>query len=248
MTREIIPRIRLSSLAANYLARRNPWVPVWWSVALPGFGHLYMGECLKGLILMSWEILVNDQAHLNQAITLTLLGDTERAKAVVHPQWLMIYPLFYIFTMFDAYRTCVELNLLAESERLQSQRRFDRVVSSAWGTQQLTRRNPIMAAIWSCAVSGFGQLYIDRGLKAVILMVWYLVVVLKSGLAMAAYHSILGEFSLASENLDFQWLLFWPSIYIFGIADAYADTVEQNRVVCTAFRYRMRKYLRNGTK
>lgn len=248
MSREIIPRYGLSALATNYLARRNPWVPVWWSVALPGFGHMYMGASLKGLILMAWEILVNDRARLNEAITYTLLGDGERASAVVHPQWLMIYPLFYIFTMFDSYRTCVELNLLAESERLQKHRRFDRVFTSAWGTQQLTRRNPIMAAIWSSAVPGFGQLYCDRGLKAVILMVWYFLVVVKSGLAVAAYHSLLGEFALASANLDFQWLLFWPSIYIFGVVDAYTDTVEQNRIVCTAFRWRMRKYLLNGTK
>lgn len=248
MSRQIIDRVRLFPLALNYLARRNPWVPVWWSVALPGFGHILMGQTVKGFILMAWEVLVNHQAHLNVAIYHSLLGHAEQAKEVVAYRWLILYPLFYGFSMFDAYRTCLDINHLEQLERLQPRRRFERTLTTFSGVVMLSRKNPALAALWSAILPGLGQLYIYRGLKALTLMGWYLAVVLLSGLADAAYHSLLGEWSEVGAHLDYQWLLFWPSIYIFGIVDAYTDAVEQNLVVDDAFRYRMRKYLRNGTK
>ncbi|HWI51293.1 MAG TPA: hypothetical protein VNT01_04050, partial [Symbiobacteriaceae bacterium] len=205
-----------------------------------------MGQNLKGLILMSWEILVNHQANLNLAIYYTLLGQYDLAKQAVHCQWLIIYPLFYAFSMFDSYRICLDLNCLDQLERLQERRHFEYNATSYMGRTVLSRKNPIMAAIWSAGIPGLGQFYADRGLKALTLMGWYLAVVLKSGLSFAAYYSLLGEWEKIPGRLDFQWLLFWPSIYIFGIVDAYSDCVEQNRIVDQAFMWRMRKYLRNS--
>ncbi|HWI61438.1 MAG TPA: hypothetical protein VNT75_06360 [Symbiobacteriaceae bacterium] len=248
MRSQIIPRIKLYPMGLQYVSRRNPWMTVWWSVALPGFGHLLMGQNLRGLILMSWEILVNIQSNLNLAIYYSLVGQAEQAKAVVRHEWLILYPLFYIFSMYDAYRTCLDLNRLAAMERLQKHRRFELIGSSWLGTTHLSRRNPLMAALWSAALPGAGQLYAARGLKALTLMAWYLAVVLKSGLANATYHTILGDVAGADVQLDYEWLLFWPSVYLFGIADAYNESTEQNRIVDEAFRWRMRKYLRNGLK
>jgi TM2 domain-containing membrane protein YozV len=244
----MIQRFRIQPSSVNYIALRSPWIPVWWSVALPGFGHMYMGEHLKGLILMSWEILVNHQAHLNEGIYYTLVGQADVAKSVLNYDWLLIYPVFYVFSMFDSYRKCVELNGVASLERLQPRRSFERFSMTSMTVITLARRSPTMAALWSVLMPGFGQLYNDRALQALALMGWYLAVAFKSGLALGAYHTLRGEFHLVLPLLNYQWLLFWPSIYIFGIADAYADTVEQNTIVDDAFRWRMRKYLRNGRK
>lgn len=248
MSTQIIPRIKLYPFGIQYVALRNPWAPVWWSVALPGFGHLLMGQNVRGLILMSWEILVNVEGNLNMAIYYSLLGEIDQARAVVRYEWLIIYPLFYIFSMFDAYRTCLDLNRLATMERLQKRRRFDRVSASWVGTTYLSHRDPAMAAIWSAALPGAGQLYADRAVKSLTLMGWYLAVVWKSGLAHAAFHTLQGNLAGSDVQIDYEWLLFWPSIYLFGIADAYSEVVEQNRIVSEAFRWRMRKYLRNGKK
>jgi TM2 domain-containing membrane protein YozV len=229
-----------------YAVHRNPWTAVWWSVALPGFGHLFMGQHAKGLILMSWEILVNHQAHLNTAIYLTLLGEYDKARDVLNYNWLIIYPLFYLFSMFDAYRTCVDLNNLTDRERVQPKRTFQMVSTTALGITMITRRNPVMAAFWSATITGFGQFYNDRGLKSLIMMGWYLAVVLKSGLSTAAFYTVTGRLDEVLAVLDFQWLLFWPSIWVFGVVEAYADTVEQNTLCDEAFRWRLRKYIRNG--
>lgn len=246
MPPKVIPRIKQYPMGAQYLTHRNPWVPVWWSVALPGFGHLYIGDNLKGIIFMSWEILVNLNSHLNIAIFHTLTGNVKQTNAVLRHEWLIIYPLFYAFTMFDAYRSCLELNRLACMERVQKRRQFDIIGWSIFGTSFVTHRDPLMAALWSAALPGAGQFYAGRGLKSLTMMGWYLAVVLQSGMANAIFHTVLGEWEAASRNLNFQWLLFWPSIYIFGIVDAYTEVVEQNRIAEDAFRWRMRKYLRNG--
>lgn len=241
-----IPRVKVSPLAMSYLVKRHPWVAVWWSVALPGLGHLFLGLHLKGLVLMTWEILVNYKAHLNTAIYFTLLGQYDQAREVLDYQWVIIYPLFYLFSMFDAYRTCVELNTLTARERVQRHRTFKMVSLTPLGVTTITRRNPLMASFWSATITGFGQFYNDRGLKAWIMMVWYLVVVLRSGLAQAAYYTATGRLALVPATLDFQWLLFWPSIWVFGVVDAYSDSAEQNALCDEAFRWRLRKYIRNG--
>lgn len=241
----LIRRLRASPVGVAYLVRRNPWVPVWWSIILPGFGHMYLGQNLKGLTLMSWEILVNNQSHLNLAIFYTVLGEIDKAKEVIDYRWAILYPLFYIFAMVDSYRVGVEYNQLAALERVQKRRLFDRISISALGIQFSDVRNPMMGAFWSMIMPGLGHLYSDRMLKSVVLTGWYLAVVLRSGLTMAAFHTLLGHFDVAKTFIDYQWMLFWPSIYIFGIVDAYSDVCEQNVLSTMAFRYRLRKYLRN---
>lgn len=232
----------------NYLARHNPWTAVWWSVALPGLGQIYLGLHVRGIILMAWEILVNHEARLNLAIYHSLLGDIATARSVICYEWAVIYPLFYIFSMYDAYQSCMELNRLCDLERLQQRRTFDRVAISPVGIGVLTRRNPIMTALWSAGLPGLGQVSNDRTIKALILMGWYLAIVLLSGMARASYHTLLGELQQASLDLDYQWLLFWPSIYLYGIVDAYTDTLNQNNICDDSFRWRLRKYLRNSRK
>lgn len=240
-----IPRVVLSPFGISYLFRRNPWVPLWWSVILPGFGHIHLGQNIKGLTLMFWEILINHQAKINLAIYYTVIGEGQQAAAVLDYRWASIYPLFYIFAMVDSYRIAMEYNHLDRMETVQQKRRFDRVSVSILGVHGMDRRNPIYAAIWSALVIGLGHLHCNRMLKALVLMAWYLVVVIKSGLSQAAYHTFLGHWDMVHQALDYQWLLFWPSIYVFGIVDAYGDAAEQNRICDMAFKHRMAKYLLN---
>lgn len=244
----LIPRVVASPIGVSYLHRRNPWVPVWWSVALPGFGHMYLGQNLPGLLLMSLEILINDRAHINLAIFHSVLGHADKAKAVIDYRWAALYPLFYVFSMIDSYRLAVEYTQLIELEQLQRRRYFKTSSLTPLGIFTLTRRNPVVCAAWAALMSGLGHLQCNRIFKAVILIGWYLTIVMKSGLSQAAVHTFLGQFAKAKEGIDYQWLLFWPSIYIFGIVDAYSDAVEQVNIAHEAFEHRMSKYLLNPSK
>lgn len=105
-----IPRLVLSPFGPVYLVKVNPWVPVWWSVALPGFGHLRVGQNLTGLLLITWEILVNTQAQLNLAIFYSVLGQFDRARAILDYRWAVVYPLVYIFAIVDSYPTGLRSN------------------------------------------------------------------------------------------------------------------------------------------
>ena len=240
-----IPRVILSPVGTSYLYSRNPWVPAWWSVILPGLGHITLGQNMRGLVLMAWEILINDRAHLNLAIYYTLLGHHDVARSLLNYRWAVLYPAFYAFTIWDAYRVTVEYNNLARLERLQKHRRFDRISLTVLGIHAVDRRSPALAAFWSAAMTGLGHLMSNRVLKASVLMAWYLAIVLRSGLSLAVYYTLLGDFHRAANSVDYHWLLFWPSIFVFGIVDAYADVVEQNVLADMAFRYRIRKYLKN---
>lgn len=233
-------------MGVHSLHKRNPWVAVWWSVLVPGFGHLFLGQTVKGIFLMSWEILMNTEAHLNLAIFHTLNGHWDLAREALDYRFAILYPLVYLYGMCDAYRLAVEGRKLYQLERLQVRRRFDRASVTAWGVHGINRRNPLMSSFWSAMLLGLGQLCNNQFLKALVLMLWYLVVIVKSNLSLAAYHSLLGQFDQARQVLDYQWALFWPSIFVFGVADAYDGAVEQNNQAEEAFRYRMRKYLQNG--
>lgn len=242
---DFIPRVRLNPVGMVYVTKRNPWAAIWWSVALPGFGHIYMGQLFKGVVLMLWEIVFNHLGHVNMAIYHSLRGEHELATQTLDYQFALIYPLFYIFAMYDSYRVCVELNALESNERLQNERQFQRISMSMAGIAMVMRRSPILAGFWSGIISGFGQLYVDRGLKALFMMAWYLTVVFKAHLSIAGFHALRGEFDQAAAVIDYQWALFWPSIYIFSIVDAYHDCVEENNISEDAFQYRMRKYIRS---
>lgn len=75
-----------------------------WSLALPGFGQLLNGKLIKGIVLISLEILVNIQSNLNLAVMYSFLGKINHAIAVTDYQWLMFYPCLYSFAVWDAYR------------------------------------------------------------------------------------------------------------------------------------------------
>lgn len=240
-----IPHLIITPADMAYVRHRNPWLSVWWSVCLPGFGHFAMGQHVKGVIFMSWEIVVNNLGHVNTAIFHTILGDIEKARAVLDYRWAMLYPVFYIFCMLDSYRVCLDVNRLATLESVQPERRFDRASISVLGISTVFHRNPTMAALWSAVAPGLGHLYSDRKLKAFILTGWYLAVTLKANLVLSVFHLLRGDLEGSKQLVDYQWLLFWPSIYMFGIVDAYQDAVEQNALCKKSFDYRMRKYIKN---
>ncbi len=77
---------------------------VLWSIALPGFGQLLNKHVVKGIIFIFFEVLINVLSHFNTAILLSFLGDIQGAIEVTNYQWLMFYPCFYMYSIWDAYK------------------------------------------------------------------------------------------------------------------------------------------------
>lgn len=84
---------------------RNPFIIAWWSAAFPGFGHLLLSKYLRGFILIGWEMFINTQTHLNEAIVYTLTGQIEQVGEVLNIRWMSLYAPVYLFAIYDSYRT-----------------------------------------------------------------------------------------------------------------------------------------------
>lgn len=82
---------------------------------------------------------------------------------------------------------------------------------------------PIERVLWSLAIPGFGQILNRKYIKGLVFILLEFVVNNKSRLNSGIMFSFLGDTEAAREVIDFQWLLFYPCMYMFAMWDAYKD-------------------------
>ena len=88
----------------------DAWVAAWWSAAFPGMGHLLHGSYVKGFIFFAWEFIINIGARINEAMVYSFTGQFELAKATLDTRWVLLYIAVYIISIWDSYRTSVDIN------------------------------------------------------------------------------------------------------------------------------------------
>ncbi len=230
----------MSVLGTSQLHLRNPVIIAFWAAIFPGLGHLLLSRYIVGIILFSWEVFINLMSHLNLSIYYTFTGQFELAKSVLDKQWLLLYIPTYLFGIWDCYRSTVDLNLqyvLAAREDTP----LKPFIMNALGINQLDRCAPWSAAVWSMISPGVGQLMIRRIVTAFFLLGWWIVVAYESKLLPSIHYTLLGQFDLAKEVADKQWILNIPSIFFFGLYDAYTNAVESNKL----FDWEQARFLKN---
>lgn len=79
------------------------------------------------------------------------------------------------------------------------------------------------AFIWCIAFPGFGQLLNGKLVKGIVLIALELLINCMSGLNELIISSFHGDIGHAIQITDYQWLMFYPCVYMFGIWDAYKD-------------------------
>jgi hypothetical protein len=218
---------------------RSPVIIAFWSAIFPGFGHLLLSKYINGMILFIWEVIINLQAHLNLSIYYSFTGDFEMAKAVLDKRWLLLYVPTYSFAIWDSYRSTADLNnhyVLAAREDAE----VKPFIANSMGFNYIDKSAPWVAVVWSALTPGTGQLIIHRIVVAFFLMTWWVVIVYNANLLPAIYNTALGQFDLAKNIADKQWILNIPSIVSFSIYDAYVNTVESNKL----FEWEQSKYLK----
>ncbi|MCT2537771.1 hypothetical protein NC661_12525 [Aquibacillus koreensis] len=217
----------LSTFGANSVYPRIPWVAAWWSFTFPGFGHIFLGRYLPGFILIIWELVVNTQANLNMGIALSMLGKFEEAKAVINEEWVLLYMGAYIFSIWDSYRSAVEISkshILSEVEDAP----VGPSVVSAFDIIIVDKRKPWLAAVWSAISPGLGQLYSGHTITGTFILAWWIFVTYKANMIGTWFYSSIGDFTIATAMADWQWFLFIPSMYAFAIYHAYVTVNEIN--------------------
>ena len=235
------PKGHISSINTNLIHLRTPWVVAWWSVALPGFGHILLGMYSKGFILIIWEIFINLKAHLNLAILYSFTGQFDLASNVLDKKWVLLYVPMYIAIIWDSYRLTVDLNkfsVLADREK-------SLVIPfkiSNHSINFLDKRNPWVTVVWSALSPGLGQLCTNRIVAGFFLILWWVAIVCFSNFLTAIHYTSIGLFRFAVSAVNAEWLLFIPSIYGFAIWDAYVGVVEQNKL----FETEQARFLKNN--
>lgn len=231
----------LGLYGTTQLHLRNPYVIAFWSVAFPGMGHLLLSKYLRGFVIFIWEVVVNYYSHINLLILYSFIGDFERAKEVVDIRWMSLYIPTYIFAIWDSYRTTIDLNnlykLAAREDAAIKQFQIDTIEIN-----YLDKREPWVSVAWSLLVPGAGQLLIHRLIVAFFVVIWWIVICYYSKLLPAFHYTFLGDFQQAKSVIDMHWFLNIPSVYFFAMYDAYANTVENNKL----FDWEQSKYLKRN--
>ncbi|WP_216827394.1 hypothetical protein [Alkalihalobacterium elongatum] len=217
----------------NIVEIRNPTVIMWWSAALPGFGHVMLCRYLKGFILIIWEFAVNVNANINTAIVYTFTGRFEDAVQVVDVKWVLLYIPVYMYAIWDSRRVTIDLNkyaILAD----QTPQAFDEInpiTITGIENNYLDKRKPWLALFWSFITPGLGHLYINRLPSGFYILIWFLIVLYFANFLPAIHHTFIGEFHSASNILHPQWILFLPSIYGYAAYASYLQCESYNKLM-----------------
>ncbi|WP_101842766.1 hypothetical protein [Halobacillus sp. Marseille-P3879] len=79
------------------------------------------------------------------------------------------------------------------------------------------------ALFWSIAMPGLGQFLNGKLIKGFVFLLLEFVVNVQGHLNMAIIHSFKGNIKAAIQATDYQWLMFYPCLYMFAMWDAYRD-------------------------
>ncbi|HEU4965469.1 MAG TPA: hypothetical protein VFV52_16715 [Bacilli bacterium] len=105
----------------------------------------------------------------------------------------------------------------------------------------MRKNEAVERLLWSIAFPGFGQLLNGKLLKGALFVALEFLINMYSHLNLAIIHSFRGEIQGAIQEIDYQWLLFYPCVYLFAIWDAYRDAGGGTRAfaflpfVCSAY-------------
>ena len=78
------------------------------------------------------------------------------------------------------------------------------------------------ALLWSIALPGFGQIRNGQFLKALLFIVLEILINMNAHLNMLIYFTFQGDITSAIAQTNYQWLLFYPCLYLFAAWDAYS--------------------------
>ncbi|MFC7062711.1 hypothetical protein [Halobacillus seohaensis] len=78
--------------------------------------------------------------------------------------------------------------------------------------------------LWSIAFPGFGQLLNHHFIKGLVFILFEVIINMNSLFNTAIKLSFTGEIQEAVEVTNYQWLMFYPCLYVFAIWDAYKNS------------------------
>ena len=87
------------------------------------------------------------------------------------------------------------------------------------------------AVMWSIALPGFAQLLTGNLVKGILFVILEFLVNVMSNFNKGIMYSFLGETEKAMYVVDFQWLMFYPCLYMFAMWDAYRSVMPEDEKI-----------------
>jgi hypothetical protein len=87
------------------------------------------------------------------------------------------------------------------------------------------------AVMWSIALPGFAQLLTGYLIKGIFFVILEFLVNVNSNFNKGIMYSFLGETEKAMYVLDYQWLMFYPCLYMFAMWDAYRSVMPEDEKI-----------------
>lgn len=82
--------------------------------------------------------------------------------------------------------------------------------------------------LWNIAFPGFSQLITGHYVKGILFVVLEFMMNVKGRFNQAIMYSFLGEIDQAEAVTNYQWLMFYPCVYMFSLWDAYRSAMSSN--------------------
>lgn len=92
----------------------------------------------------------------------------------------------------------------------------------------MKKTQKLEAVLWSIALPGFGQLLNGHLLKGIIFILLEIMINVMSSFNQAIMFSFFGKITEASSVIEYQWLMFYPCVYMYAIYDAYKFAEGEN--------------------
>jgi hypothetical protein len=86
-----------------------------------------------------------------------------------------------------------------------------------------TNSSPVEILFWGIALPGFGQLLNGKYVKGIVLITLEFLVNMGAKLNLIIMSSFQGNIEAAIQQANYQWLMFYPCLYMFAIWDGFKD-------------------------
>lgn len=92
----------------------------------------------------------------------------------------------------------------------------------------MKKTQKLEVVLWSIAFPGFGQLLNGHVLKGFLFILSEFIINSMSTFNLSIMYSFLGRISEAGEVIHYQWIMFYPCVYMYAMYDAYKFSDGEN--------------------
>jgi len=85
----------------------------------------------------------------------------------------------------------------------------------------MNKNKRVEAIVWSIALPGFAQLLNHHYIKGIFFVLLEIIINVQANFNHIIIPSFHGEIETAIEMADYQWIMFYPCLYMFAMWDAY---------------------------